>query len=308
MLHHILDRSDLLAHARLWGPHYQLHGQTHPSGMLQGVFRTHDWGNGLSLHCSDVLNLQDLHSEVVAEAGLGFTLLLEGDVALRYGSAECADHTPRRGEATLLQLQQPERLIRQARRGIRVRKVHLGMSADWLHTHDLLRHTALPVQHLQTRRWRPSARLHALADAVLDSRLGNAGLALLQLESLSLAMAHEVLQAPPADRALPPRVQQRMSQLRDYLHALPVDTTPSLQQLASQFATSAASLQRHFMQAFGCSVLHYLRQNRLQQARDHLLDGGTIQQAAALAGYAQSGNFATAYRRCFGEAPSQTRP
>jgi AraC-like DNA-binding protein len=67
-------------------------------------------------------------------------------------------------------------------------------------------------------------------------------------------------------------------------------------------------LQRQFRSVYGTTVFEFLRECRLQRARQALeRDGITVGQAALLAGYTSAANFATAYRRRFGLAPKLAR-
>jgi AraC-like DNA-binding protein len=56
------------------------------------------------------------------------------------------------------------------------------------------------------------------------------------------------------------------------------------------------------------STSQYLRVRRLEAARDAILHQGvSVNDAAHLAGYNNAANFATAFRRRFGYAPSRDR-
>jgi transcriptional regulator GlxA family with amidase domain len=71
---------------------------------------------------------------------------------------------------------------------------------------------------------------------------------------------------------------------------------------------SARGLQLQFQQHYGVSPMQYLRQVRLDHARDALRAGGvSVSDAAYDAGFSNVGRFARAYRLRFGELPSATR-
>ncbi|WP_156085533.1 helix-turn-helix transcriptional regulator, partial [Billgrantia saliphila] len=93
---------------------------------------------------------------------------------------------------------------------------------------------------------------------------------------------------------------------RRQLHEHPAQPH-SLTALAEQAAMSPATLRRKFQAAFGCSVFDYLRDRRLDVAREALLQGSSVEQAAHLAGYHHASNLATAFRRRFGYSPSSLR-
>lgn len=76
--------------------------------------------------------------------------------------------------------------------------------------------------------------------------------------------------------------------------------------LAKQAAMSESSFRNKFQSLFGVSVVEYIRSSRLNLARDYLLKGCTVEQAAHFSGYRHATNFTTAFRRHFGVTPSQS--
>jgi AraC-like DNA-binding protein len=63
-----------------------------------------------------------------------------------------------------------------------------------------------------------------------------------------------------------------------------------------------------FHAAHGTTVFHYIRTQRLEQARLALESGDvSIAQAAYVAGYTSAANFSTAFKRRFGFTPKQSR-
>ena len=79
-------------------------------------------------------------------------------------------------------------------------------------------------------------------------------------------------------------------------------------EIAKQAGVSPRSVERAFLRT-GCTPLEYLWGVRLERARRMLVEPGpalTVAEAAAAAGIAHLGRFATEYRRRFGELPSQT--
>ncbi|MFM8890856.1 MAG: AraC family transcriptional regulator [Planctomycetia bacterium] len=79
-------------------------------------------------------------------------------------------------------------------------------------------------------------------------------------------------------------------------------------ELAERSGVSSRSVERAFLRT-GCTPLQYLRGVRLELARRMLADPAplaTVADAAIAAGFTHLGRFAAAYRRRFGELPSQT--
>lgn len=80
-------------------------------------------------------------------------------------------------------------------------------------------------------------------------------------------------------------------------------------ELAERSGLPRTSFHAKFFRAFGIGPMEYLRVQRLEAAREALLyQGISVTDAAFQAGYANPANFATAFRRRFGVAPSSLRP
>lgn len=78
--------------------------------------------------------------------------------------------------------------------------------------------------------------------------------------------------------------------------------------LARRLATSPRQLQRAFAEAGQTSFRTYLREVRMERA-DELLREGSLRvgEVAEAVGYSQPAQFAKAFRRCRGQAPSALR-
>lgn len=82
----------------------------------------------------------------------------------------------------------------------------------------------------------------------------------------------------------------------------------TLTELEQKSGYSARALQYAFKARFGCSPLEWLREQRLQAARQRLLTGDyqTITQVAHECGFGSASQFSRAYKLRFGESPVQT--
>jgi AraC-like DNA-binding protein len=79
-----------------------------------------------------------------------------------------------------------------------------------------------------------------------------------------------------------------------------------VESIAREAGISASGLQQLLRRAEGKSVFEYVRDQRLQRAREALKAGDiSVQEASHLAGYSNPANFATAFRKRFGVVPSQ---
>lgn len=83
----------------------------------------------------------------------------------------------------------------------------------------------------------------------------------------------------------------------------------TLEQIAQAAGCSIRSLSEGFHKARGTTPMNFLRQVRLKAVRRDLQQGGgrsTVAEVAMRWGFSHLGRFATDYRRCFGELPSDT--
>jgi len=143
----------------------------------------------------------------------------------------------------------------------------------------------------------PAMLTHPLAAAALDARLGEALLAMLA----GTAPRHETA-ATRRGHA----IMRRVLEFLDGHEAQPITLT----QLCTVARCSAKRLELLFHETFGQTPMRYLRQRRLWLARRSLLAAdprtATVARVAMECGFWELGRFAAAYRREFGELPSQT--
>ncbi|MFP3340991.1 helix-turn-helix transcriptional regulator [Halomonas sp. SIMBA_159] len=79
----------------------------------------------------------------------------------------------------------------------------------------------------------------------------------------------------------------------------------SLVALAKEAAMSPSSLRQKFRTRYGCALFDYIRQVRLQQGYEALLQGHSVQHAAHRCGYRHASNFSSAFKRHFGFSPHE---
>ena len=82
----------------------------------------------------------------------------------------------------------------------------------------------------------------------------------------------------------------------------------SLEEMAKVCGSNVTSLQRHFKQAHGLSIWHYLRKLKLERAHKALLMGASVSVAAEIAGYRHLESFTKAFKTCFNSTPRQVKP
>lgn len=110
--------------------------------------------------------------------------------------------------------------------------------------------------------------------------------------------------APVTDRGLTQRDRQLLERVRERLHEAPGEDH-TLDDLARLACMSPSTLRAKFHAVYHRSVFSWLRERRLEVARQQLARGWSVQQAAHFVGYRHATNFATAFRERYGVAPSQ---
>jgi AraC-like DNA-binding protein len=103
------------------------------------------------------------------------------------------------------------------------------------------------------------------------------------------------------------RKQRRLQSVKDLIDG-DLKHPWSIAELARHAGISRRSFNTQFRRVFGVSATDYLRVKRLETARDALIQQGlSVSEAAFLVGYGNPANFATAFRRHFGDVPSRCR-
>ncbi len=83
---------------------------------------------------------------------------------------------------------------------------------------------------------------------------------------------------------------------------------PTISQLARDAAMSPSKLKKQFKDVFGLPVYEYFQKKRMQKARDLLLEGSrSIKSVGIELGFSNLSNFSMAFRKAFGELPSEMR-
>ncbi|MER5172443.1 MULTISPECIES: helix-turn-helix transcriptional regulator [Thioclava] len=277
--------------------------------VLRGGRGRRDLPSGIQLQLQDTVIARDLVTYVTRQPGVMVHLVLEGRVEGMLGQ-EALSIGPQDGQGAELHLSAlgvPMAFRRKVRAGQVVRKLALLVSWEWLAARGFAQPLILNGQpHRQAVR-------PALAEDILAVRALLAcppqdlqGRALLEAERLAHSLLVQglaggrdaVARLSPVEEARLARVE-RMAQAAGPL--------PALGALAEEGGVSVSTLRRLFRRRYGLTVHDRLRQIRLEAAAQALRQGHSVAQAAGRAGYASPTAFATAFRRQFGQSPSDYR-
>ncbi|MGP9812884.1 helix-turn-helix transcriptional regulator [Rhodopseudomonas sp. NSM] len=292
------------------------------SPILVGEFRRVHLRSGLTLHTTDTREIHDLHTEATQPAGLTIALFLRGRVRVWLGGR--LEELGTTGDATNVEAiaiarSSSDSFVRQSVRGAHIRKVSVTVSPAWL-DQEALGDSAECVEalrflrtHLDTRRWRATPRLTAIAEQILNPPPLAEPLERLYLESRSIEMVAEALHAITdtsdyADVAsVNPAHRRCMQRACEFIDAH-LDQDLTLQSISTAAGLNPGGLQRAFRLLHGMTLFEYVRGRKLDFARDALERGNiSVGDAARMVGYSTLGNFSTAFRRRFGVTPRQIR-
>ena len=165
----------------------------------------------------------------------------------------------------------------------------------------------LPRGSSAWRGWQPLAAAFAALDAN-SSDMPQAVLAPLEEAALSALLlfqpnSYSVELGRPAPSAAPKHVVRAEQFIRGHLH-LPLTS----EMVAAHVEVSVRALFDGFKAYRGVSPAAYLREARLERARDDLAEGeSSVAAVAARWGFGHAANFAARYRERYGEAPGETR-
>ncbi|MFJ5333141.1 helix-turn-helix transcriptional regulator [Pectobacterium versatile] len=276
--------------------------------VVQGDVEEMTLSSGICLTNSNVRVLQPYESTSLHCCPFYTLVVLEGCVALRLNGKE---FVVRSGMAFSTRLGDPLVMNASHLADCHLRTVSLGIFPTTFALDPLLgsllnewEQGGNPTFLWQVPGYLLSGLQHALENTVpgLSRQLMLEGV-MLQLLGQGLSFG----QRGGERRVLPPPGEQdRLENVRRLLAQQP-EKEYTLNELAQMAAMSTSSLRTKFRQAYGHSVFDYLRDCRLELARRYLVQGYSVQQAAWMSGYQHATNFATAFRRRYGMAPSDVR-
>lgn len=283
--------------------------------LLRGYMLNEQLRNGLQLHATELDVLQPMSSNGGVGPGLKLILMLQGCVEARFGNCDVPLAANLQPECVLLALAEPERFRRTSRHIGHQRQLVLSISEDWLADGGL---SGLPdfreieqfsQRHLAQRRLSATPLMLQLAESMLNPAGAQPYLQKLRRESLALEFLAEVMtrfDGQTTGSRISRKEQARMQTLYALLESGHADSW-TLTDMAREIGSNITSMQRHFRQCYGRSIIDYQREMKLLRAYRALQQGATVTEAAMLASYNSSANFATAFKRQFGYPPSQLR-
>ncbi len=307
--------TDMAEAARTFGYQYTALSPDGPSAtyapaLFDGLVGLQSLPCGISLCASDLTSLQDSVHDGRVSRSLNIAVLLDGDpTECAFGSRDRLEINP--GSAVIVSVADGMRLGAHIRAGQRSRSLLIRTRPQDLMDDDvadrvetLLRSTAtlsLPIT---------PAAAHLARELFEPTAVGGIGRLLSEscaLQFLARALIAGDVQKEESNGSVSKRDRAKILQIRDRLVAEP-QSDHTLSDLAREAGLSVSALKTKFPLVLGQPVFAFLRDARLQRARDGIaFEGWTISQAAYSVGYRHQSNFSIAFRRKFGIAPSEVR-
>lgn len=293
------------------------HAPEENAPFMGGRFALNQIAEGMNVHVTSATEMTDAVAEFTVRPSVSIFLLMEGYLSFEAGGElwELGAGEDVNVHAGLIWSRAQEcRIRRHMRRGRHVSKVAITLEPIWFE--KLALPSSNPLMrfrrtHLAQIQWCPTARalrnasdiLRPVEATPLQARLGIHRRAL-QIVQEALGVI-EGLDAPPDPET--PEVNEKAAAIRAHLDAT-LDRELSLDQIARDLGMSVSVLQARFRGTFEMTIGEYRRRQRLIRAHMALRDQGvTVGEAATIAGYSNPANFATAFGRQFGYAPSRAR-
>jgi transcriptional regulator GlxA family with amidase domain len=121
-------------------------------------------------------------------------------------------------------------------------------------------------------------------------------------------IAHESSEAHAPQPPVRPDGNRSSSPSLEGLGTLAAECNYSTRGLAKRLGISVRQLQRTFQARLQCSPRDWLREVRLQKARDMLPAAASVKQVAYALGFRQQSQFCRDFKRRFGFSPSRALP
>lgn len=276
--------------------------------IAEGRVEEHAIRPGLTLVVSDVLVHHHYESTSFMTPRFSAIVMLQGRAQARIGCHDDVRLVSQSGVSAVYGDTAAMTGVHPA--GQRLRSVNLSLSepdgVDDSQIGNQVR-KALRTPDLRLRHWKVQPHLMQAIEHLLGCRWDESLQGMLREGVSTQLLAHALVsldQEEPAGGAVSQRDRLLLERVRERLHSAPGDDH-TLDELAKLACMSSSTLRAKFQATYQCSVFSWLRERRLEVAREHLAQGCSVQQAAHFVGYRHATNFATAFRERYGIAPSE---
>ena len=276
--------------------------------IAEGRVQEYDVRPGLKLVLSDIITHHHYEATSLAAPQFSAIVMLQGRAQTQLSSQKTVSMMAQSGATIAHSDAVAMTGVHPA--GQRLRGINISLSTpDSLADSPLgeLLVKAMASSRIRLQRWAVPAHLLTAIDQLIDSPLQGT-LHNLLLEGVSLQVLAHALdgleRTPDNNSPVSARDRQLLERVKERLYHSPGEDH-TLADLAKLACMSPSTLRVKFQAAYQCSVFGWLRERRLELAREYLSQGWSVQQAAHFVGYRHATNFATAFRERYGISPSE---
>ena len=292
--------------------------------ILDSDFGVSRFTSGVMLQVFDGAEAIDTCAYVEFSPGLVLSVVLEGNITLVLdGDEREIETTDSQAAAFAVNIGRTDQHERTLARVNKARKINITLPLNWIKSQlkncGLMESSTLGFvgQHLNFKQWDIQQSDLSIAEQIINTKSSTSWSNKLQLEALTLQLASKFIEKIQANnqqkldqQMLPTRrsmqkaviikskIDERIQKLNSPEERL------TLEDIASSLGMSSSNLQRLFKSTYKQTIVEYVRTTQLEKAKDALIHQGiTIGEAAYIAGYKYTPNFAIAFKRMFGIAP-----
>lgn len=284
------------------------------ANVAEGDVHIQQVAEGLFISRSKITVTDDVILETMREPCMMVGVVLEGVAHTQIGERH---FEARPGQLSVINIKGRQRTSSRMKRGSRLNFSGIIALPHWLEQtgfaelekNGILIETRITNETYAAQVEAPPA-LQETALKICNLEADTGAVAQLRWQGLALQFFTDAMTALQAQHrtavngSLTPRDYARIQAVRARLERLGPEEKLTLEEIAAQAGMSPSTLSRHFKTAFDTTVFAFVADQRMDAARNGMRDQGlSIAQAAHLAGFSNSTNFSTAFKRRYGITP-----
>ena len=303
--------------------------------LFDGVLSFDQISEGVSMHCSDGVEKQRAHSSASIAPCISINIVFTGNVGFSLGEERYQFNVSNKPILFINVIGHQEVFTRHLIENQTVKKINVTIEKDWLLKRckspaDVENMASIFDHNSLVYRFDCSSLLIELAETLFEQKINSEIGSHLKAEHLSLQVVHSCLPLlfnHPNEHIVLPNTLNSSSKLS--LNSKPISPNGvskiemalndlllknrllnnlSLKDVATQLGLSISTLQRKIKEKHQVTVIEYLRNKRLDNAKKLLIiERKSIGEVSFISGYSHVANFTTAFKKRFGITPDKLR-
>ncbi|MDN2667993.1 AraC family transcriptional regulator [Vibrio sp. 14N.309.X.WAT.E.F5] len=319
-------------------------GQTKQTSLAEGKFLSYQYNDQIFVHGGRCIELVDSNIVSTAHSAILITILLEGKLTFGYDDLEFDLDASNGPQGVVVNLAKPANFRRSLIQNNKMNKINILVKPQWveprlsehctsksfLDSHkafydlqinaDIIQLTNRLTSQATPTNFQDKLVVETLTQQLLAQTLSQMPIQCCQQctsedanlvssnTSPSIISSNSTLKSLDLNESIDEVTTSKGfdAKIEDIISYIEInlDQPLSLESIASKFSMSISNLQRRFKQSYNLTINGYIRQRRLDIARQHLERGlVSITEAAYEAGYQHPSNFTNAFKKAFGVPP-----